>query len=178
MNLKDTITVAKHGNREGQKALYEHYVGVFFRLSFRYVKEYNDAEDCTMETFMKIFNSLQNFDYQTDAQTESWMKRILVNQSLKCLRKRNTLLITDFQENDILEVADENFTDDDLSAKQILNLIIQLPHGYRTVFNLYVVEGYSHSEIAELLGISENTSKSQLFKAKRVLRQLLKNEIS
>jgi RNA polymerase sigma-70 factor, ECF subfamily len=177
MNLQNIITIAKHGNSAGQKALYERYAGVFFRLSFRYVKEQNDAEDCMMEAFIKIFDSLQNFDYQTDAQTEAWMKRILVNQSLKCLRKRNTLLVTDFQENIISEIADENLADDDLSAKQILDLIIQLPDGYRTVFNLYVIEGYSHSEIAELLGVSESTSKSQLFKAKRALRKLLSKEI-
>ena len=177
MNLKNIIEIVKQKNRVGQKVLYERYVNTFFRLSFRYVKKQNDAEDCVMEAFMKIFEGLQQFDYQSDIQTEAWMKRIVVNQSLKCLRKRNALLITDFQESTFTDIADENYIEEDLSAKQILELILQLPDGYRTVFNLYIIEGYSHSEIGELLGISENTSKSQLFKAKRALKQLLNKEI-
>ena len=99
MNLKNIIEIVKQKNRVGQKILYERYVNTFFRLSFRYVKKQNDAEDCVMEAFMKIFEGLQQFDYQSDIQTEAWMKRIVVNQSLKCLRKRNALLIIDFQEN-------------------------------------------------------------------------------
>ncbi|NBA85022.1 sigma-70 family RNA polymerase sigma factor [Emticicia sp. CRIBPO] len=156
--------------RGAQQALYKSYANVFFRLAFRYVKHKEDAEDVVLESFMQIFDHMSAFIYHSEAQTEAWMKRIVINQALKKLRKANSFLFTDF---DQVEMEDHSAVgiEDYMTANEILDLICTLPPGYRTVFNLFVVEGYSHNEIAGMLNITENTSRSQLFKAKAFLKE-------
>ncbi|MDZ7936540.1 MAG: sigma-70 family RNA polymerase sigma factor [Emticicia sp.] len=109
------------------------------------------------------------------AQTEAWMKRIVVNQSLKILRKTKTLLYQQITEDDFAE-SNEIGIEDEMTAQELMALIANLPYGYRTVFNMYVIEGYTHTEIAETLNITEGTSRSQLFKAKAMMKQSLEKQ--
>ncbi len=129
------------------------------------------AEECMMNGFLKIYESLASFEYQSDAASVAWMKKIMLNACLQELRKRERFLLV------AEDLADEIATDysaiDFLSAEELFKLITKLPIGYRTVFNLYAVEGLKHIEIARELGISEGTSKSQFNKARTLLQQML-----
>ena len=132
------------------------------------------AEDIMIQGFIKVFRNLEQFKFE--GSFEGWIRRIMVNESLSYIRKnRNMYLEVDIEHAD--REPDYARLDDHLQAEDLLRLIGQLPTGYRTVFNLYAIEGYSPQEIADQLGISENTSKSQLSRARALLqRQLLKSE--
>jgi len=158
-------------DRKAQKLLYDKYAPLLFAICRRYIRQKEDAEDVLLESFYKIFSHISNFKGQ--GSFEGWMKRIAINQSLMFLRKKHNLHLS------IASVAhvlyDNDFDAEELLfEKDILIVLDQLPPGYRTVFNLYVIEGYKHREIAEELGISINTSKSQLIQAKKKLAELLK----
>lgn len=174
MNKADIIKGCQKGRREAQEALYGAYADRLFRLSCRYIKVQADAEDVMIHAFNKIFEHVASFRYEGDRELEAWMKRIVVNEALMWLRRRHNF--------NMMESIDETHDAVDLSAvsdleaEDILKFIMQLPTGYRTVFNLSVVEGYHHDEIAAMLNISESTSRSQLFKAKELLRTLLTKE--
>ena len=159
------------GDSRAQKTFYEHYANKMFRVCYRYVKNEPDAEDILINGFLKVFKHLPNLDYRGERSLEAWIKRIMVNESLMFLRKNaNFRFVDDSQANHIGMSAEVPYK---LAAEEIYSLILRLPVGYRTVFNLYVIEGYSHKEIASQLNISENTSKSQLSKGRALLRKLL-----
>ena len=175
MDLEIIIEGCKHNSRTAQKALYDRYLGTLYRLSLRYVRAVGDAEDCTSEAFVKIFEKIQTFDYQEINSFEVWIKQITINQSLMCLRRRSSFLMLDISEAH--DLGGEMFLDENIDAKQILALIKELPDGYRTVFNLYAIEGFQHNEIAKMVNISENTSKTQLHKARLLLQKKLMSEL-
>ncbi len=156
MNLQSLIISCKTGDRKAQKALFEGF-------------------SKSLEAFTLIFEGFKRFEYNSDAQTEAWMKRIVVNQSLKILRKTQSLLYQQITEDEFIESNDIGI-EDDLTGRELLELITNLPDGYRTVFNLYVVEGYSHNEIAQILNITEGTSRSQLFKAKGMMKMMIEKQ--
>ncbi|MDH3651751.1 MAG: sigma-70 family RNA polymerase sigma factor [Saprospiraceae bacterium] len=170
MTEKEIIKGCRARKRKAQKILYNQYAPVLFGICRRYVRQVEDAEDVLLETFYKIFSNISQFGHK--GSFEGWMKRIAINESLMFLRRQRNLKmhveINDsiMQENPSIEEA--------LFEQDILDLLDDLPTGYRTVFNLYVIEGYKHREIADQLGISINTSKSQLIQAKKKLTQLLK----
>ena len=140
-------------------------------ICLRYMKNQEDAEDVLLEGFFKVFKNLGKFVYENDQAFFGWVKRIMVNESLMKLRKNRDIQIMAINEEFEKEIELSPLSD--LEAADLLELIRSIPVGYRTVFNLYEVEGYSHQEIAEKLSISVGTSKSQLFKAKKLLRELL-----
>jgi RNA polymerase sigma factor (sigma-70 family) len=143
-------------------------------LCRRYLKTDEQAEETMMGGFLKIFQSLNQFDYVNDAAAFGWMKRIMVNECLMELRKKNSfLLVAESSANDI--AVDEDALSQ-MAADEIYQLITQLPIGYRTVFNLFVMEQMGHKEIAASLNITEGTSKSQLSKARNMLQQLLQQQ--
>jgi len=153
--------------------LYERFAPKMFGVCKRYVRTREDAEDVLIEGFFKVYDNIEKFRGQ--GSFEGWIRRIVVNQSLMFLRKKHNFQLTVEVSN--IEVQTGISIEDELAAEDILNLLNKLPVGYRTVFNLYVVEGYKHREIAEIMGISINTSKSQLILAKKRLRTLIeKNE--
>jgi len=159
------------GDGKAQRAFYEKYSGKFLAICCRYIKDRMAAEDVMVESMMRIFEKSSQFDFQ--GSFEGWSKRLVINQALGYLRSKK-MLETDVEE--IRETADT--TESFLETEDLLQMIQELPSGYRMVFNLYAIEGYSHAEIAELLGISEGTSKSQLSRARAVLQeQLKKNEL-
>lgn len=175
MNLQRLIESCKTADRKAQKILFERFSKTFLRLSFRYLNDRQYAEDACLEAFTLIFEHFRVFEYQSDAQTEAWMKRIVVNQSLKILRKTKMLLYQQITEDDFTE-SNEISIEDEMTAQELMVLIANLPDGYRTVFNMYVIEGYMHAEIAEMLNITEGTSRSQLFKAKAMMKQSLEKQ--
>lgn len=166
----DLAERCKKQDRQAQRELFDLYSGRMLALCSRYIKDRAEAEDVMITGFTKIFSRIDQF--KGEGSFEGWMRRVIVNEALSQLRKtRNLYLETD------LEVADRqpdwNSLENSLEAEDLLKLITDLPEGYRIVFNLYAIDGYSHKEIAEQLGISENTSKSQLSRARTWLQKNL-----
>ena len=163
--------------------LYDQYAPLLLGLCLRYCGRKEDAEDVLHEGFIKILKSIEGFRKRENGSFEGWMKRIMVNTALNFLRSRSRekmLILADTQvfPDPGPESEAECSTLPDLSREQIMELVCSLPTGYRTVFNLYVFEDYSHKEIADALGCSESTSKSQLSKARAMLRTKIEMKYS
>jgi RNA polymerase sigma factor (sigma-70 family) len=170
MDMQELIRKARNADAAAQKYLFEQWSAKMLMLCRRYVKNAEDAEELMLNGFFKFFTHLSSFNYQGDASLQAWLKKIMINECLMFMRKKNLFVIVSEKRQDEISIEDEALNN--LSAAEIFNLIIQLPAGYRTVFNLYAVEGMSHKEVAKLLGISEGTSKSQLSKAKAMLQKM------
>lgn len=158
--------------------LFDHYAPVLLGLSLRYCGNRADAEDVLQDSFIKILSGIDTFSERPDSSFEGWMKRITVNTALNFLRERskiNKLLESDSIQEQWTQQEEEEISLAGLAGlldkDEILQMICDLPHGYRTVFNMFVFEEYSHKDIADLLKCSESTSKSQLFKARAILRK-------
>jgi len=173
VDLEKVIAGCKKDDRKAQESLYKRYAPLFLAMIRRYVKDEMEAEDVLVEAFVKIFGNLDQ--YSGNGSFEGWMKRIVVNEALMYLRKNQRYKHWEELEN--VQIAEPATVIPALEAKQIIQLLDFLPDGYRTVFNLYVIEGYKHREIADLLGISINTSKSQLILAKQRMKQLIENKL-
>jgi RNA polymerase sigma factor (sigma-70 family) len=171
MELAQLLRECKKERASAQKALYERFSAMGFLLCRRYVKSDEASEEILHNGFLKCFTALRKFDYSSDGAFIAWFKKILVNECLMHLRRNHSFLQVALEDAAEMPV-DENFLDG-IEATEIFKLITSLPTGYRTVFNLAVVEGMAHKEIATLLGISEGTSKSQLSKGRQMLQQLL-----
>ncbi|MFT3911764.1 MAG: sigma-70 family RNA polymerase sigma factor [Ferruginibacter sp.] len=165
------IKEAKQGSNAAQKCLFDIWAGRMNILCRRYVKNQEDAEEILLDGFYKFFKTIGSFDYKSDAELHAWIKRIMINECLMFMRKKNVFNIV--AETAAVEIPLEEEALNNLSAAEIFNLVVQLPVGYRTVFNLHVIEGMDHKEIAVLLGITEGTSKSQLSRAKTLLQKML-----
>ncbi|MEX2591682.1 MAG: RNA polymerase sigma factor [Anditalea sp.] len=166
----DIIKGCLKGERKAQQLLYEMYCGKFLALCIRYIKDRDMAEDVMIEGFMKIFQKLSQF--KEKGSFEGWMKKIIIRESLIALRKhKNFGLEINLDSHEDFHV--HHYESTDMEAAELMEMIQDLPLGYRTVFNLYAIEGFAHAEISELLGISENTSKSQLSRARSLLKQKL-----
>ena len=171
MEISILIKEAKQGSTAAQKCLFDLFADKMLMVCRRYLKSKEDAEEILLDGFCKFFKTIQTFSYQNDAAVQGWVKRIMVNECLMLLRKKNVFSIVSETAAEDLPVKADAF--DRLSAAEIFGLIVQLPLGYRTVFNLFAVEGMEHKEIARLLNISEGTSKSQLSKARSLLQKML-----
>ncbi|MBC7905094.1 MAG: RNA polymerase sigma factor [Gemmatimonadaceae bacterium] len=171
MEISELVKKAKQGKPEAQKKLFELLSGKMATLCRRYVRNTEDAEELLLDGFYKFFINLPGFIYSSEAGLYAWLKRIMINECLMFLRKKNLFLVVDELQAEHVPLEEDALNR--LSATEIFNLIIQLPTGYRTVFNLYEIEGMKHQEISALLGIAEGTSKSQLSKAKTLLQKLL-----
>jgi len=152
-----------------QKALYNHFAPKMFGLCLRYAKDYHTAEDILQEGFVKVFKYIKNF--RKEGSLEGWLRRIFINTAIEHFRKAVRVYpILDDEETEI-DIEDDYY--DLLDSEDLIKMVQQLSPGYRTIFNLYAVEGYSHKEIAKLLGISEGTSKSQLARARTLLKKMV-----
>jgi RNA polymerase sigma-70 factor (ECF subfamily) len=155
--------------------LYDQHAPWLLAVCLRYTGNREDAEDVLHDGFMKIIRSIK--DFKQTGSLEAWMRRIMVNTALNFIRDRKQEKIFTDHDPWLENIQDQNdqeeITGSNLSKEQLMEIISSLPDGYRMVFNLYVMENYPHKEIAEMLGISENTSKSQLSKARRFLRKRL-----
>lgn len=168
----DEKTIAKclKGNSSAQRALYKAFAQKMFVHCYRYLKSKEDAEEMVSDGFIKVFKSLSTFVYKDLVSLEAWIRRIMINECLMFLRKRK---ITFLDESSLLQIESEHRSDSELAAEELYDLILSLPTGYRTIFNLYIIEGYSHKEISKMLNVSEGTSRSQLTKARKVLKGMV-----
>ncbi|RYF90018.1 MAG: sigma-70 family RNA polymerase sigma factor [Chitinophagaceae bacterium] len=169
MEIAELIKEAKYKSKAAEKCLFDIYAGRMLTLCRRYVKTAEDAEELMLNGFVKFFHALSTFKYENDAACYSFIKRIMINECLMFLRKQQAFKIVSETEAENIAVEEEAL--DLLSTKEIFELIVQLPVGYRTVFNLFVIEGMTHIEIAKELGITVGTSKSQLNKARQLLQK-------
>lgn len=170
----DLINGCLKGNRRMQEELYRRYSPKMYAVCLRYASNAEEAQDILQEGFIKVFKKMDSF--RGDGSFEGWMRRVFVNTAIEHFRRRRYLMpVTEREENTI----EGKYTSalDDLGAKDIMALVQELSPGYRTVFNMYVVEGYTHKEIGDILGISEGTSKSQLSRAKVILQDMVRNFI-
>lgn len=165
----------RRGDRKSQKYLYETWANPMFRLLLRYLGNGQDADDALVTGFRKVFENIGSFSYKGKGSLEAWIRKVMVNEALMLIRSRR--LFEDLPEDDNGQADWSVEPGSELEAEDVYNLVKNLPVGYRTVFNLFVIEGYSHNEIAERLSISESTSKSQLNKArKRLQEQIIKTK--
>jgi RNA polymerase sigma-70 factor (ECF subfamily) len=171
---QELVRLCQQGHPRAQEAAYQLYADRLYRLTQRYIRDQADAEDVLMTAFVKAFRHINSFAYRDDGSLEGWLRKIVVNESLMWLRKKHNFNLTESIDDHTPETDLQQFST--LEAEDIYQFIAQLPTGYRTVFNLSVVEGYDHAEIASLLSISEATSRSQLFKAKALLKKMLTQE--
>ena len=174
----EILSGCKKGEKDSFKLLFKKHSPWMMGICLRYCQNRNDAKDVMQETLIKIFNGIEKFNYQTDAQFVAWLKRITVNTSLNFIReqsKNGFIMLEDHHSTLIIneEINDYNESEN-IPQERLLEMINEMPSGYRAVFNMYVFDQMSHKEIAQELGISENTSKTQLMKA----RVFLKNMIS
>lgn len=168
--LEELITGCKAGNRRSQELLYHSLAGKMFAVCLRYLPNRAEAEDMLQNAFIKAFERIDS--YKGEGSFEGWLRRLVVNTCLDHYRKNTFHRLTDSME----EHHEEQWSiapSSQLHAEDLLKLVQQLPEGYRMIFNLYAIEGFSHKEIADQLGISEGTSKSQLSRARQLLQQRL-----
>jgi RNA polymerase sigma-70 factor (ECF subfamily) len=167
----DLINGCIEGNRRMQEELYRRFSPRMYAVCLRYAGSSEEAEDILQEGFIKVFKKLNTF--RSEGSFEGWVRRIFVNTAIEHFRRKRYLQpVTEKEEN----TMEGNYLSvlDNLAERDIMELIQQLSPGYRTVFNMYVVEGYSHKEIGDMLGISEGTSKSQLSRAKVILQDMVR----
>jgi RNA polymerase sigma factor (sigma-70 family) len=171
----DLIRGCINQDRKLQQELYTRFSSKMYAVCLRYSKNTDDAQDLLQEGFIKVFKNIEK--YRGDGSFEGWIRRIFVNTSIEHFRKaiKNTAL-TEIQE---VTIEDKEWNAlDNLAERDIINMVQELSPGYRQVFNMYVIEGYSHKDIGEILGISEGTSKSQLARAKGVLKEMVETRLT
>jgi RNA polymerase sigma-70 factor (ECF subfamily) len=173
VNEKDLIQGCIREKRECQQEVFRRYAGKMLVVCLRYARHRMEAEDILQEAFIKVFHNIAQFQYK--GSLESWIRRIVINTALASYRAQylqKEQIGMDMMEYDT-PVEPSIFAH--LQASELLELIARLPDGYRVVFNLYAIEGYSHKEIADFLGIEESTSRSQLLKARKLLQAQVSN---
>ena len=169
----ELIEACKKGDRVAQKNLYDIFSKKMYMVCLRYTKSQQEAEDVLQESFIKIFKNLNG--YRGDSRFSYWVKRIVINTALNSQRKKLYMYpMVDIDE--VKSITGSNKALADFSLEELLKLIRELPTGCQTVFNLFAIEGYSHKEIAEMLEVSEGTSKSQFARARKLLQQKIAEE--
>ncbi len=175
MGEKELIEGCLSADRRCQEELYLRFSPKMYAVCYRYAGNQNDAEDLLQEGFMRVYRYLGK--YRGDGSFEGWIRRIFVNTAIEYYRKKSNLYAVSDHHLPQLQAADISALES-LKAEDVMAMVARLASGYRTVFNLYVVEGYSHKEIAEMLGITEGTSKSQLARARYLLQEQMERRES
>lgn len=166
---------ALDGDNTATEWIYRKHVRYLSALCSRYITEDEDIKDVLQESFIKIFSSLDSFKYRGEGALKAWMAKITLNETLKFVRNNSRLTIDSIDDKNMNIADGDSMETEDIPTDVLHQFIRELPDGYRTVFNLYVIDDKSHKEIAQLLGIKENTSASQLHKAKSMLAQKIKH---
>lgn len=174
------VASLRDGDQQARARLYTESVGVLSSVCRRYIIDEEDVRDVLHDSYIRIFTTIGKFDYRGDGSLNAWMSRVVVNEALMFLRRSNRIESTSLDEE---RNVVENLSDDPpevgrLSADELHMLIRKLPDGYRTVLNLFAIEGKSHKEIAKLLGIKENSSSSQFLRAKVMLTKFIKEYLA
>ncbi len=174
-NEKQLIQACLDGNPKAQRQLYQHFSGKMMGICMRYASDRPEAEDMLQDGFCRVFTDLSKF--RAEGPLGAWIRRVVINTALQHLRRKKTRM---FPTIELQEIKETHLSAEDIisqfSAQDLLQIIQQLPPGYRMVFNLHAIEGYSHEEIADQLGISIGTSKSQLSKARATIKKMLTSE--
>jgi len=175
LNEKELINQCIDENRHAQESLFNQYYNELYLIAMRYLSDHHDAEDVIIQSFTRVYRNLRKFSYQGPGSLGKWVRTILINEAIRSLKRRRLI-----EFNEDVRKIDHEFSEanglQQMQASDIIRMIEKLPTGYRTVFNLFAVEGYSHKEIAAMLGISENTSKTQLKKARNQLMNNINQE--
>lgn len=156
-------------DRKAQKQLYDNYAPAMLGVCYRYLGSREDAEEALQIGFIKVFNHIKS--YRNDGSFEGWIRKIIVNTSLNLLKQKKRLI---WENYDAQEIVFNEYFDEQIDTRVLMKHIAELPAGYRTILNMYAIEGYSHKEISELLEINESTSRSQFARAKKLLAATLK----
>lgn len=162
------VSECAKGSPKAQRALFDKFAPKMLSVCRRYLQNLEEAEDVLQDGFVKIFQKIGEF--KMEGSLEGWIRRIMVNTALDALRKKKKLLADQNVDDVSYKLPFEDHGFDDMDVRFLLQLIDRLPDGYRVVFNMFAIEGYSHKEIADTLGVTENTSKSQYSRARAYLR--------
>lgn len=174
MDKKKLLTDFINGNKEAFDQIYAGYAKAMFAICKRYTKNQDEAADILQEAFIKVYEKRSLFN--PEFEIGPWIKRIVINQAINHFRVNKRFQLTD--DDSCFEEPEESLEIEDLGniKEQLLGILQELPEGYRTVFNLYVIDNLTHQEIAEYMGVSVNTSKTQLLKARKMIRQKLEEK--
>lgn len=172
-NEKHIVSLFQKGEPTAMDKLYKEYANYLAGVCARYISDQDTQKDVLQESFIKIYTQIHRFSYQGKGSLKAWITRITINEALMQL-KQNKPFLTPFQELSADDLPDEEPDTEGIDAKTLLSFIQQLPPGYRTIFNLFVIEEKSHKEIAGMLHIQPSTSASQLNRAKKLLAQMVK----
>lgn len=169
IEIRQLIIELKKQEAKAQREIFDSYSDYLFRVCYRYLYQKETVEDVLSQVFFKVFTKIADTDIEDEIKLKAWMKKIAVNQCLQEIRKKSvfTESIVFYEEEQGADID----TDQDLLREDLITLVLDLPLGYRTVFILYVIEGYTHQEIAEKLQINVGTSKSQLSKARKIIKE-------
>ena len=174
--VRELVERIRQKDQRAMNQLYTMYIEELSSVCYRYVPSKNDAKDVLQNSLVKIFTAIPAIDYRNEESLRAWMIKVVVNEALSFLRKRKKLLFIE-QDPVAIQISDDDEPQaEKISSDELHRLISELPDGYRTVINLYVFEGYPHKKIAAMLGITESTSASQLYYAKRELAKRI-NEL-
>ena len=172
----ELINRCRQGDREAYYKLYKLYSRSMYNVGFRIVNNTEEAEDVLQEAFTSAFRNLHH--YRGDSTFGAWLKRIVINKAINCLHKKKAERMPEAEQWDVHEEEEENILESfPFSVEQVRSAIERLPDGYRSVLSLYLLEGYDHAEIGEIMGITESTSKSQFNRAKKKLKDLLEEGV-
>ncbi|MCX6183333.1 MAG: RNA polymerase sigma factor [Bacteroidetes bacterium] len=179
MNEKEVIEGCIKGNERDFKTFYSHFYGKMFHACVRYAKDREEAKDIVQEGFLRVFKNLDQFDFK--GSLEGWVRRVMVNSAINHYRKQMKDIINYMEDDKVvyLEKHEEESYEspENISSEQLLAMVQSLTPVYRTVFNLSVMEGFSHKEISESLGITESTSRSNLAKARIKLQEMVNKQL-
>ena len=171
MDEKQLIEGCINGDRKAQKALYDKYSSRMMAVCLRYVKDIEDARDLLQEGFIRLYTNISH--YVGEGSFDGWVRKIFVNCALERFRRQDVLKNSgDLQDADFAEIPDETMMAQ-ISADEIMTCVQSLPDGFRTVFNLFAIEGYSHKEVGQMLHITESTSRSQYMRARKMLQKMI-----
>ncbi|MCQ2130436.1 MAG: RNA polymerase sigma factor [Bacteroidales bacterium] len=170
--MEELLSLCKKGDRRAQKSLYDSLAPKMFALCIRYMGDREAAADVLQDGFVTLFSKLDTFS--GDGSFEGWARRIFVNTALMSLRRNDILKNTKDLEDAAPVISEASSALDDIGYKELMAMVASLPTGFRTVFNMYVIEGFSHKDIADALGISEATSRSQLLRGRTMLQEMIR----
>jgi RNA polymerase sigma factor (sigma-70 family) len=174
MNTHTLVKACLKGNEQAQKQLYDAFASQMMGVCYRFTKSAEDAEDVLQEGFIKVFTNLAQF--KGDGELGAWIRKIMVNTALAYLKKHKSYSNDLLLKEDHMHVVSDDNPEINVHVKELIEMIRQLPIGYQTIFNMHSIEGYSHVEIGQLLGISEGTSRSQYMRARNQLISWLQKQ--
>lgn len=174
-NEQKIVQLFRRGDASAMDCLYANFADYLTGVAARYITDDDDLKDILQEAFIKIFTTIDTFEYRGRGSLRGWMSRIVVNECLQALRRRqrSPILALADEPPDVADTPESDPEADGITGEELTHLIRQLPDGYRTVLNLYAIEGKSHKEIAEMLGIKPDTSASQFHRAKNMLARII-----